>query len=104
MEIRLGGLMKSIHLHTNYLGLPTYHQVVLHMPDRLSHRTMKDATRRYSNWGEPERAPHRRVCCGIFIGASLSEPHIDEFAVEFVYIYIYIILYIIYIYISYVVP
>jgi len=27
--------------------------------------------------------------CTIIIGASLSEPHIDEFAVEFVYIYYY---------------
>jgi len=27
---------------------------------------------------------------GFLIGASLSEPHIDEFAVEFVYIYVYI--------------
>jgi len=26
---------------------------------------------------------------GFLIGASLSEPHIDEFAVEFVYIYVY---------------
>ena len=26
----------------------------------------------------------------LFIGASLSEPHIDEFAVNFLYIYIYI--------------
>ena len=33
------------------------------------------------------------------IGASLSEPHIDEFAVNFLYIYIYI-----YISLSYVVP
>jgi len=31
------------------------------------------------------------------VGASLSEPHIDEFAVNFLYIYIYI-------YLSYVVP
>ena len=30
------------------------------------------------------------VCCKAIIGASLSEPHIDEFAVEFVYI-IYIL-------------
>jgi len=29
------------------------------------------------------------------IGASLSEPHIDEFAVEFVYIYLYIYIYIV---------
>ena len=34
----------------------------------------------------------------ILIGASLSEPHIDEFAVEFLYIYY------LYIYISYIVP
>jgi len=33
------------------------------------------------------------------IGASLSEPHIDELAVEFVYFIYYI-----YIYVSYVVP
>ena len=31
----------------------------------------------------------------VVIGASLSEPHIDEFAVNFLYIYIYV---------SYVVP
>ena len=33
------------------------------------------------------------------IGASLSEPHIDEFAVNFPYIYLFL-----YIYLSYVVP
>ena len=27
---------------------------------------------------------------GYVIGASLSEPHIDEFAVNFLYVYIYI--------------
>ena len=37
--------------------------------------------------------------CIRLVGASLSEPHIDEFAVNFLSIYIYI-----YIYISYVVP
>ena len=43
----------------------------------------------------PNHSPlHRKQ--GSIIGASLSEPHIDEFAVDFVYIYIY--------YISYVVP
>jgi len=36
----------------------------------------------------------KRKCFVIYlfvfvIGASLSEPHIDEFAVEFVYIYVY---------------
>ena len=35
------------------------------------------------------------------IGASLSEPHIDEFAVEFLSLSLYIC---IYMYISYVVP
>ena len=38
------------------------------------------------------------------IGASVSEPHIDEFDVNFLYFYISIHIYIIYIYISYVVP
>ena len=37
----------------------------------------------------------------ILIGASVSEPHIDEFNVNFLYFYISIFLYI---YISYVVP
>jgi len=53
MEIDLGRLMQSTHLHTDYLGLPTYHQVVLHMPDGLSHRTVKDATHRYSDYNLP---------------------------------------------------
>ena len=35
--------------------------------------------------------------CIRLVGASLSEPHIDEFAVNFPYIYIYM-------YVSYVVP
>jgi len=35
----------------------------------------------------------------VLIGASLSEPHIDEFAVNFIYIYIYIYI-CIYIYMS----
>jgi len=39
---------------------------------------------------------------GFIVGASLSEPHIDEFAVEFLSIYVYIYIYILYI--SYVVP
>ena len=41
----------------------------------------------------------------LIIGASVSEPHIDEFNVNFLYFYIsiYISIYI-YIYISYVVP
>ena len=39
------------------------------------------------------------------IGASVSEPHIDEFNVNFLYFYIYFYISIyIYIYISYVVP
>ena len=43
------------------------------------------------------------VSISIIIGASVSEPHIDEFNVNFLYFYISIYLYI-YIYISYVVP
>ena len=39
--------------------------------------------------------------CIRLVGASVSEPHIDEFAVNFLYIYIYIY---IYIFLSYVVP
>ena len=39
--------------------------------------------------------PPRGYCMQSIIGASLSEPHIDEFAVNFLYIYIYV---------SYVVP
>ena len=35
------------------------------------------------------------VCVRVLIGASLSEPHIDEFAVNFLYIYMYV---------SYIVP
>ena len=46
-------------------------------------------------WGERERAPHRRVCFefSMFIGASVSEPLIDEFNVNFLYFYISIFLY-----------
>jgi len=40
-----------------------------------------------------------RIYMYIIIGASLSEPHIDEFAVEFLSLSLYI-----YMYISYVVP
>ena len=55
------------------------------------------------NWGEPERAPHRRVECSqsiyvyiyfigaSLIGASLSEPHIDELNVRNLYIMYYYI-------------
>ena len=34
------------------------------------------------------------MCMCEFVGASLSEPHIDEFAVHFLYIFIYIYIYI----------
>ena len=37
------------------------------------------------------RKSSKEIKTAVFIGASLSEPHIDEFAVEFVYIYIYIV-------------
>jgi len=34
--------------------------------------------------------PQHSMVIGVVVGVSLSEPHIDEFAVEFVYIYTYI--------------
>jgi len=33
---------------------------------------MKYQTCLFTCWGEPERAPHRRVCCGISLSLSLS--------------------------------
>ena len=32
------------------------------------------------NWGEPERAPHRRESCDFLyiIGASAAKPHMDD--------------------------
>ena len=45
------------------------------------------------NWGEPDRAPDLSYCCAksslYIIGASLSEPHLDELAGAFLW-YIYI--------------
>ena len=59
---------------------------------RAPHRRVECSQSIYY-WGEPERAPHRRVARSqsiyiCIIGASLSEPHIDELNVRNLYMYV----------------